>query len=45
MVIIFSILVECWEGRAPYSDYMAMLEQNAERVIRYFQDRHVRYAA
>jgi hypothetical protein len=24
---------------------MAMLEQNPERVMSYFQDRHVRYAA
>ncbi len=27
------------------NDHMAMLEQNPERVISYFQDRHVRYAA
>lgn len=27
------------------NDHMAMLEQNPERVMSYFQDRHVRYAA
>ena len=27
------------------NDHMAMLEQNPARVISYFQDRHVRYAA
>ena len=27
------------------NDHMAMLEQNPERVMGYFQDRHVRYAA
>ena len=27
------------------NDHMAMLEQNPERVIGYFQDRYVRYAA
>ena len=31
--------------RAAASEHMAMLEQNPERVIDYFQDRHVRYAA
>jgi len=27
------------------NDHMTMLEQNPARVISYFQDRHVRYAA
>lgn len=31
--------------REAVNDHMAMLEQNPERVISYFQDRHVRYAA
>lgn len=31
--------------REAANDHMAMLEQNPERVMRYFQDRHVRYAA
>ena len=31
--------------RAAASDHMAMLEQNPERVIGYFQDSRVRYAA
>ena len=31
--------------REAASDHMAMLEQNPERVISYFQDRRVRYAA
>ena len=30
--------------REAANDYMAMLEQNPERVMSYFQDRHVRYA-
>ena len=30
---------------AAASEHMAMLEQNPERVIVYFQDRRVRYAA
>jgi transposase len=31
--------------REAANDHMAMLEQNPERVMSYFQDRHVRYAA
>ena len=31
--------------REAANDHMAMLEQNPERVIGYFQDRYVRYAA
>lgn len=31
--------------REAANDHMAMLEQNPERVMGYFQDRHVRYAA
>ena len=31
--------------RAVASEHMAMLEQNPERVIGYFQDQRVRYAA
>ena len=31
--------------RAAASEQMAMLEQNPERVIGYFQDSRVRYAA
>lgn len=31
--------------REAANDHMAMLEQNPERVIGYFQDRRVRYAA
>ena len=31
--------------RAAASEHMAMLEQNSERVIGYFQDSRVRYAA
>jgi hypothetical protein len=31
--------------REAANDHMAMLEQNPERVMRYFQDRRVRYAA
>ena len=31
--------------RAAANDHMVMLEQNPERVMRYFQDRRVRYAA
>ena len=31
--------------RAAANDHMVMLEQNPERVISYFQDRQVRYAA
>ena len=31
--------------REAASEHMAMLEQNPERVIAYFQDRRVRYAA
>ena len=29
--------------RAAASEHMAMMEQNPERVIAYFQARHVRY--
>lgn len=31
--------------RQAANDHMAILEQNLERVMNYFQDRHVRYAA
>jgi hypothetical protein len=31
--------------REAANEHMAMLEQNPERVMRYFQDRRVRYAA
>ncbi|SCC93738.1 TnpA (fragment) [Thiomonas sp. X19] len=31
--------------REAANDHMAMLEQNPQRVMRYFQDRHIRYAA
>ena len=31
--------------REAASEHKAMLEQNPQRVIRYFQDRRVRYAA
>jgi len=31
--------------REAVNDHMAMLEQNPERVMNYFQDRRVRYAA
>ena len=31
--------------REAANEHMAMLEQNPERVMSYFQDRHVRYAA
>lgn len=31
--------------REAANDHMAMLEQNPQRVMSYFQDRHVRYAA
>ena len=31
--------------RQAANDHMAMLEQNPERVMSYFQDRRVRYAA
>jgi hypothetical protein len=31
--------------REAASEHMAMLEQNQERVIAYFQERRVRYAA
>jgi hypothetical protein len=31
--------------REAANEHMAMLEQNSERVIGYFQDRRVRYAA
>ena len=34
-----------YELREATNDHMAMLEQNPERVIGYFQDRRVRYAA
>ena len=30
-----------WEAA---NEHMAMLEQNHERVMSYFQDRHIRYA-
>jgi len=31
--------------RQAATEHMTMLEQNPERVIGYFQDRHVKYAA
>lgn len=31
--------------REAANDHMAMLDQNPERVVSYFQDRRVRYAA